>query len=110
MSGTGFRRTLPIDFRFPDLWCALVGVVGVGVCSGSVGEVVLSGVESGVNEGVEDEVWMVSLSVDRAGRVGLGRIGVEGSVLDTSDMMLVYNYQVIKEVKVSKIRVGDSHL
>ena len=53
---------------------------------------------------------MVSLSVDRAGRVGLGRIGVEGSVLDTSDMMLVYNYQVIKEVKVSKIRVGDSHL
>ena len=54
---------------------------------------------------------MVSLSVDRAGRVGLGRIGVEGSVLvDTSDMMSVYNYQAIKEVKVSKIRVGDSHL
>ena len=56
MSGTGFRRTLPIDFRLPDLWCALVGVVGVGVCSGSVGEVMLSGVESGVKEGVEDEV------------------------------------------------------
>lgn len=54
MSGTGFRRTLPIDFRFPDLWCALVGVVGVW--SGSIGVVVLSGVKSGVKEGVEDEV------------------------------------------------------
>lgn len=88
MRGTGFRRTLPIDFRLAVLWCARVGVVGVvGVWSGSVGVAVLPGVVSGVKEGVEQVVYMVSLSVDRSGRDGRRGGGVEGRLLVRSDIV-----------------------
>jgi hypothetical protein len=51
--------------------------------------------------------------VDRAGRVGLGRgEGVEGPVVvDTSDMVLIRDYQADGEEGMSNtMQVGDSYL